>query len=300
MCLPEHSIMEPTLIFETRRDCRPQPTTRFASAARSGMMAEQVEEIAERFQRIIHFVGDSCRQPPRSCEFLRVQECFLAQLLPGDVSKHKNYANDTAARVANRRGAILDRYLRAVGPQQHGVVRRTRHAPVLQHLAHRALHRLPTTFVDDFEDRLQRKPGGGGKLPPRCVLSDGIHQGDSASRIRCNHRIANAPQGDGELRSFFIQVLLQFSEPANQRRDEAIGKRKDSDSDAILRRHRPQRPVRRSGKNVDGHALGYGRQARRGSSNDAGNHHGCRKDGEKQDKGGARDRRGNQKCKHGK
>ena len=116
----------------------------------------------------------------------------------GNVLEDEYHAANPALIVQQRRGAVLDRYGRAVRAKQCGVIRKSNGLALAQHPCDRVFRLGSRDFIDEpehpFEGRRRRESG-----TVRQSGGDGVEKRDVARRIRGNDRIADRAQGDCKL-----------------------------------------------------------------------------------------------------
>jgi hypothetical protein len=122
-------------------------------------------------------------------------------------------AHDGAARVEDRRCAVLDRTLRPVARDQRGVIREAHDAAARKHLLDGVFCSLPRVFVDDPEHAEQRLPLRFAERPPCHGLGHRIQEGHEAIDVCRDHGVADAGQGD----LVPLSLLLQLPRLALQR-----------------------------------------------------------------------------------
>ena len=100
----------------------------------------------------------------------------LGRLPRGEIAEHEDHSLDRAARLADRRAAVVDGDFAAVLGEQNRVVGQVHHGPQTQHLVDRAFHRLAGLLVEDPEHRGQRLAAGLAVFPTREALGLGVER----------------------------------------------------------------------------------------------------------------------------
>ena len=99
---------------------------------------------------------DDRREQPRRHQLVRL---FALELpLCGDVSEDQHASRDAAALVPDRRGAVVDRALSAVPPEQQRVIRESDDDAVAERAGGGVVDGRPRALVDDPEHGVERLP----------------------------------------------------------------------------------------------------------------------------------------------
>ena len=130
-----------------------------------------------------------------------------------DVMEDHDGAGDLAVGVADRRGAVLDRALRAVASDQRGVIREPNDAAAGKHFLDGVFCGLPRVFVDDPKHVQQRLPPSFVLRPSRHDLGDRIQESHAAIDVRRDHGVPDTGQRD----FVPLALLLQLQRLALQR-----------------------------------------------------------------------------------
>jgi hypothetical protein len=142
----------------------------------------------------------------RSQHTVQMDDAFLGLFALADVAKGQHNPQDIPCFVPDGRPAVVDGHLAAAPFEQHRMVGQPGHHAALKHLAGRVVHRRPGVLIDNVKHLLHRLSGRLGHTPAGQRFGHGIDKGNAAPGIGCNHRVANAGQGDAQP----LALLAQF------------------------------------------------------------------------------------------
>ena len=116
----------------------------------------------------------------------------------GNVMKDQHDPRETARRIADGGGAVVDGSLRPVAGDEDRASSQSDDQAAGQHFGHGVHDRQAGPFVDDVEDLGRRLSRGGGERPAGQRLGHGVQEAHPALGVGDEHRVANARQRDVE------------------------------------------------------------------------------------------------------
>ena len=167
--MPGH-LRHPRQLFTCHRNVLPH------RLGHIGTMIDQVQQIADRIQRVVNLVGECRGQPSCRRQPFTVAHGLLSSSLFADVVENQHDTRNLALFVSNRRTAVFDGEFRSVAADQSRVICQPHDLSHPDYLGNRTLRLDPRHLVDDVEDLVQITSLGFRERPSGQLLRNFVHE----------------------------------------------------------------------------------------------------------------------------
>ncbi len=165
----------------------------------AGSGAHEEEEVGDGVEGIVDLVGDGGGEASGDGEFFVGEESFLGAAFEGDVAEDEDESGDAAFLVTDGCAGVGDGDLGGVAADEDGVVVEGDGAIESFGFGDGVFDDFAGGLVEDVEDLLEGKAGGGVLRPSGELLGDGIHELDAALDVAGDDAVADGGEGGAEL-----------------------------------------------------------------------------------------------------
>ena len=113
-----------------------------------------------------------------------------------------------AGRIFDRRGAVFDRNLAAIPPNENGVIRQALGGALLERACDWIARDLARVFLDQMQHFADRTADRLGRRPAGQLFRDRVEERHPAIVIHRHDGVADAAEGDAEPLVLFAQFRL--------------------------------------------------------------------------------------------